>query len=126
MLGTIDKQRAGFSLLLVAILVTFGVYYPSLLISIYGPVSYVFFALVILFIFASSYKPLRGSWLWYVLFGSMTLFWGLHNIIGPRTAFITGYGFASAGILSVFAGVYARIAPPAWPSLSLIPSDNSG
>ncbi len=126
MFGVVDKQAVGLSLLLVTILVTSGVYYPSLLISIHGPVSYVFFALVIFFLFASSYNSLRGSWLWCVLFGSMTLFWGLHNIIGPRTVFITGYGFASIGILSVVVGVYARIAPPAWPNLSLRPSDNSG
>lgn len=114
---TIDRFGLVFSLLLVVVLLISVVYYPHLLITTYGPVSYVFVISLICIILASPYEPFRDSRLWRVLFGVMVLSWGLHNVMGPRTALITGYGFVLIGALSLFVGIYNQIAPPKWPTL---------
>lgn len=122
---TVNRFGLTFSLLLVVVLLTSVVYYPNLLITIYGPVSYVFVTSLICIILASLYEPFRDSWLWRVLFGVMVLSWGLHNIIGPRTALITGYGFVLIGALSLFVGIYNQIAPPTWPTLEYTEMNSS-
>ncbi|SFL24043.1 hypothetical protein SAMN04487950_2993 [Halogranum rubrum] len=75
----------------------------------YGPVTSVLAVLGVVVMAISAHRRLRESWLFGLVLGLFVTLWGLHNLAGPATPLVSGYGFVVLGVCGVGYAVYTWI-----------------
>lgn len=96
----IDPLGLVASLLAVAI-VGYGLVARPEALDLHGPVTFVLLGLMALLVLTLPYRPARETRAWNVLAGATFAALGAHNLAGPESPLLTGYGFLVAGIAAV-------------------------